>query len=83
MTKWCVIHNQESFLYTHFDEICEILKQYDVAISLADGMRPGSIHDANDRSQFLELDVLGELTTKAWAHEVHVIIEDPRHIPMH
>ena len=83
MTKWCVIHNQESFLYTHFDEICEILKQYDVAISLGDGMRPGSIHDANDRSQFLELDVLGELTTKAWAHDVQVIIEGPGHIPMH
>ena len=83
MTKWCVIHNQESFLYTHFDEICEILKQYDVAISLGDGMRPGSIHDANDCSQFLELDVLGELTTKAWAHDVQVIIEGPGHIPMH
>ena len=83
MTKWCVIHNQESFLYTHFDEICEILKQYDVAISLGDGMRPGSIHDANDRSQFLELDVLGELTEKAWAHDVQVIIEGPGHIPMH
>ena len=82
MTKWCVIHNQESFLYTHFDEICEILKQYDVAISLGDGMRPGSIHDANDRSQFLELDVLGELTEKAWAHDVQVIIEGPGHIPM-
>ncbi len=83
MTKWCVIHNQESFLYTHFDEICEILKQYDVAISLGDGMRPGSIHDANDRSQFLELDVLGELTERAWAHDVQVIIEGPGHVPMH
>lgn len=83
MTKWCVIHNEESFLYTHFDEICQILAQYDVAVSLGDGMRPGSIHDANDRSQFLELDVLGELTEKAWAHNVQVIIEGPGHVPMH
>lgn len=83
MSKWCVIHNQESFLYTHFDEICQILAQYDVAISLGDGMRPGSIHDANDRAQFLELDVLGELTLKAWAHNVQVIIEGPGHVPMH
>lgn len=64
MTEWCVVHDEESFLYTHFDEICEILAQYDVAISLGDGMRPGSIHDANDHAQFLELDVLGELTKK-------------------
>lgn len=83
MTKWCIVHNQESFLYTHFDEICEIIKKYDVAISLGDGMRPGSIHDANDRSQFLELDVLGELTEKAWKHNVQVIIEGPGHVPMH
>ena len=83
MTEWCVKHNQESFLYTHFDEICEILAQYDVAISLGDGMRPGSIHDANDRAQFLELDVLGELTKKAWSHDVQVIIEGPGHVPMH
>ena len=82
MTKWCVCHNEENFLYTHFDEICEIVKQYDVALSLGDGMRPGSIHDANDRSQFLELDVLGELTEKAWAHNVQVIIEGPGHVPM-
>lgn len=82
MTKWCISHNQENFLYTHFDEICEIVKQYDVALSLGDGMRPGSIHDANDRSQFLELDVLGELTKKAWAHNVQVIIEGPGHVPM-
>lgn len=82
MTKWCVSHNKENFLYTHFDEICEIVKQYDVALSLGDGMRPGSIHDANDRSQFLELDVLGELTQKAWAHNVQVIIEGPGHVPM-
>ena len=82
MTKWCVLHNEESFLYTHFDEICEILARYDVAVSLGDGMRPGSIHDANDRAQFLELDVLGELTQKAWAHNVQVIIEGPGHVPM-
>lgn len=83
MTQWCHIHNQESFLYTRFDDICEILKQYDVAISLGDGMRPGSIYDANDKAQFLELDVLGELTEKAWSHDVQVIIEGPGHIPMH
>lgn len=83
MTEWCVVHNQESFLYTHFDEICEILSQFDVAVSLGDGMRPGSIHDANDRAQFLELDVLGELTERAWRHNVQVIIEGPGHIPMH
>ena len=83
MTEWCVLHNQESFLYTHFDEICEIMAQYDVAVSLGDGMRPGSIHDANDRAQFLELDVLGELTRKAWQHNVQVIIEGPGHVPMH
>lgn len=82
MTQWCVLHNEESFLYTHFDEICEILNKYDVAVSLGDGMRPGSTHDANDRSQFLELDVLGELTTKAWEHDVQVLIEGPGHVPM-
>lgn len=82
MTQWCVLHNEESFLYTHFDEICEILNKYDVAVSLGDGMRPGSTHDANDRSQFLELDVLGELTTKAWKHDVQVLIEGPGHVPM-
>lgn len=82
MTQWCVIHNQESFLYTHFDEICEILNKYDVGISLGDGMRPGSTHDANDRAQFLELDVLGELTKKAWEHDVQVLIEGPGHVPM-
>lgn len=82
MTQWCVLHNEESFLYTHFDEICEILNKYDVAVSLGDGMRPGSTHDANDRSQFLELDVLGELTTKAWGHDVQVLIEGPGHVPM-
>lgn len=83
MLQWCVLHNEESFLYTHFDEICEILNKYDVAISLGDGMRPGSIHDANDAAQFLELDVLGELTEVAWKHDVQVIIEGPGHVPMH
>lgn len=82
MTQWCVIHNQESFLYTHFDEICEILNKYDVAVSLGDGMRPGSTHDANDRAQFLELEILGELTEKAWQHDVQVLIEGPGHVPM-
>lgn len=83
MTQWAVMHGEENFLYTHFDEICEILARYDVAVSLGDGMRPGSIHDANDTSQFLELDVLGELTEKAWAHGVQVLIEGPGHVPMH
>jgi phosphomethylpyrimidine synthase len=82
LTKWCKIYNQENFIYTHFDEICEILKAYDVAVSLGDGMRPGSIHDANDALQFAELDVLGELTLKAWKHNVQVIIEGPGHVPM-
>ncbi len=82
MTQWTVLHDQENFLYTHFDEICEILAKYDVAVSLGDGMRPGSIHDANDRSQFLELDVLGELTEIAWRHNVQVLIEGPGHVPM-
>jgi phosphomethylpyrimidine synthase len=83
LTKWCKVHKRENFLYTHFDEICEILKAYDVAVSLGDGMRPGSIHDANDALQFAELDVLGELTLKAWKHNVQVIIEGPGHVPMH
>lgn len=83
MTQWCVLHNEESFLYTHFDEICEILNKYDVAVSLGDGMRPGSTHDANDRAQFLELEVLGRLTEKAWQHDVQVLIEGPGHVPMH
>ena len=83
MTEWCVIHNADNFLYTHFDEICEILSRYDVAISLGDGMRPGSTHDANDRSQFLELDILGELALRAWEHDVQVMIEGPGHVPMH
>jgi len=83
LTKWCKVYKQENFLFTHFDEICEILKAYDVAVSLGDGMRPGSIHDANDALQFAELDVLGELTLKAWKHNVQVIIEGPGHVPMH
>ena len=83
MMQWCVEHNEESFLYTHFDEICEILNKYDVAVSLGDGMRPGSTHDANDKAQFLELEVLGELTLKAWEHDVQVLIEGPGHVPMH
>lgn len=83
LTKWCKVHQKENFLYTHFDDICEILKAYDVAVSLGDGMRPGSIHDANDALQFAELDVLGELTMKAWKHNVQVIIEGPGHVPMH
>ena len=83
MTHWATIHNEENFLYTHFDEICEILAEYDVAVSLGDGLRPGSIHDANDRSQFMELDVLGELTEIAWKHNVQVLIEGPGHVPMH
>ena len=83
MVQWCVEHDQESFLFTHFEEICEILNKYDVAVSLGDGMRPGSTHDANDRAQFLELEVLGKLTETAWRHDVQVIIEGPGHVPMH
>lgn len=82
MMQWCVEHDQESFLYENFDEICEILNKYDVAVSLGDGMRPGSIHDANDKAQFLELEVLGQLTQKAWEHDVQVLIEGPGHVPM-
>ena len=82
MMQWCVLHGEESFLYTHFDEICEILNKYDVAVSLGDGMRPGSTHDANDKAQFLELEVLGQLTRKAWEHDVQVLIEGPGHVPM-
>lgn len=82
MVQWCVLHDQESFLYTHFDEICEILNKYDVAVSLGDGMRPGSTHDANDKAQFLELEVLGRLTKIAWDHDVQVLIEGPGHVPI-
>ncbi len=82
MAKWCLAHHQENFLYTHFEEICEIMKAYDVAFSLGDGLRPGSIADANDRAQFAELETLGELTKIAWKHDVQVMIEGPGHIPM-
>ena len=83
MAKWCLSHHQESFLYTHFEEICEIMKQYDVSFSLGDGLRPGSIADANDEAQFAELQTLGELTRIAWQHDVQTMIEGPGHIPMH
>ena len=82
MAKWCLAHHKESFLYTHFEEICEILKKYDVAFSLGDGFRPGSIADANDEAQFAELRTLGELTKIAWEHDVQVFIEGPGHVPM-
>ncbi|MGF9912960.1 phosphomethylpyrimidine synthase ThiC [Paenibacillus ehimensis] len=83
MASWCLAHHQENFLYTHFEEICEIMKTYDVAFSLGDGLRPGSIADANDEAQFAELDTLGELTQIAWKHDVQVMIEGPGHVPMH
>ncbi|GAA1532373.1 phosphomethylpyrimidine synthase ThiC [Kribbella lupini] len=83
MAAWCLAHHQESFLYTHFEELCEILRAYDVTFSLGDGLRPGSIADANDAAQFAELRTLGELTRIAWAHDVQVMIEGPGHVPMH
>lgn len=83
MAQWCLYHHQENFLYTHFEEICEIMKCYDVSFSLGDGLRPGSIHDANDEAQFAELETLGELTKLAWEHDVQVIVEGPGHVPMH
>jgi phosphomethylpyrimidine synthase len=83
MAKWCLAHHQESFLYTHFEDICEIMKAYDVSFSLGDGLRPGSIADANDEAQFAELETLGELTKIAWQHDVQVMIEGPGHVPMH
>ena len=83
IARWCMVHNQENFLYTHFDEICDILAKYDVCVSLGDGLRPGSIADANDMAQFSELDTLGELTKIAWKKGVQVIIEGPGHVPMH
>lgn len=83
MASWCLAHHQESFLYTHFEDICQIMKTYDVSLSLGDGMRPGSIHDANDEAQFAELKTLGELTQLAWKHDVQVMIEGPGHVPMH
>jgi phosphomethylpyrimidine synthase len=82
MAKWCMAHNQESFLYTHFEDICEIMKAYDVSFSLGDGLRPGSIYDANDEAQFSELKTLGELTQIAWQHDVQVMVEGPGHVPM-
>ncbi|WP_301151600.1 phosphomethylpyrimidine synthase ThiC [Metapseudomonas otitidis] len=83
MAKWCLAHHQENFLYTHFEEICEIMKAYDVSFSLGDGLRPGSIADANDAAQFGELETLGELTKVAWKHDVQTMIEGPGHVPMH
>ena len=83
MAKWCLAHHQESFLYTHFEEICEIMKAYDVSFSLGDGLRPGSIFDANDEAQLAELKTLGELTQIAWKHDVQVMIEGPGHVPLH
>ena len=83
MAKWCLAHHRESFLYAHFEEICEIMKAYDVAFSLGDGLRPGSIYDANDAAQLGELKTLGELTDIAWKHDVQVMIEGPGHVPMH
>ncbi len=83
MAKWCLAHHEENFLYTRFEDICEIMKAYDVAFSLGDGLRPGSLADANDEAQFAELDTLGELTLKAWAHDCQVMIEGPGHVPMH
>jgi phosphomethylpyrimidine synthase len=82
MAKWCLAHHEESFLYTHFEEICEIMKAYDVSFSLGDGLRPGSVADANDEAQFAELETLGELTKIAWKHDVQVMIEGPGHVPM-
>ena len=83
MAKWCLAHHKENFLYTHFEDICEILKQYDVSFSLGDGLRPGSVADANDEAQFAELHTLGELTKTAWKHDVQTIIEGPGHVPLH
>ncbi|MFH3626200.1 phosphomethylpyrimidine synthase ThiC [Acinetobacter nosocomialis] len=83
MAQWCLAHHEENFLYTHFDEICEIMKAYDVSFSLGDGLRPGCIQDANDEAQFSELKTLGELTHRAWEHDVQVMIEGPGHVPMH
>uniref|UniRef100_UPI000E59CBE9 phosphomethylpyrimidine synthase ThiC n=1 Tax=Taibaiella koreensis TaxID=1268548 RepID=UPI000E59CBE9 len=83
MAKWCLAHHKENFLYTHFEEICEIMKAYDVAFSLGDGLRPGAIADANDAAQFAELETLGELTKIAWKHDIQTMIEGPGHVPMH
>ncbi len=83
LAKWCMSHHKENFLYTNYEDICELLRQYDVSFSLGDGLRPGSIHDANDEAQFAELKTLGELTKVAWKHDVQVMIEGPGHVPMH
>ncbi len=83
LAKWCLAHHQENFLFTHFEDICDIMRAYDVSFSLGDGLRPGSIADANDRAQFAELETLGELTRVAWKHEVQVMVEGPGHVPMH
>jgi phosphomethylpyrimidine synthase len=83
MAKWCLAHHKESFIYTHFEEICEVMTSYGVAFSLGDGLRPGSIADANDEAQFAELKTLGELTKVAWKHDAQVMIEGPGHVPMH
>ncbi len=83
LAKWCLAHHEENFLYTHFEDICEIMKAYDVSFSLGDGLRPGSIADANDAAQFAELETLGELTKVAWEHDVQVMIEGPGHVPLH
>src|SRR5699024_1387890 len=83
MAAWCLAHHEENFLYTRFAEICEILRAYDISVSLGDGLRPGSIADANDEAQFAELKTLGELTRIAWEHDVQVMVEGPGHIPMH
>ena len=83
MASWCLAHHKESFLYTRFEEICDLMNSYDVSFSLGDGLRPGSIADANDAAQFAELDTLGELTEIAWHHDVQVMIEGPGHVPMH
>ncbi|KXZ63133.1 phosphomethylpyrimidine synthase ThiC [Acinetobacter venetianus] len=83
MAQWCLAHHEENFLYTHFDEICEIMKAYDVSFSLGDGLRPGCVQDANDEAQFSELKTLGELTHRAWEHDVQMMIEGPGHVPMH
>jgi phosphomethylpyrimidine synthase len=83
MAKWCLAHHRESFLYTHFEDICEIMRAYDVSFSLGDGLRPGSIYDANDEAQIAELKTLGELTDIAWRHDCQVMIEGPGHVPMH
>ena len=81
--SWCLAHHRENFLYTNCDELCEIMKTYDVTFSLGDGLRPGSIHDANDDAQLAELRTLGELTKVAWRHDVQVMVEGPGHVPMH